>query len=72
MASGLMRPVLTTLFFPQCAVENAADPVLSLVPEARRGLLLARPEGSADGFTCFRFDIRLRGTAAEETPFFVE
>jgi protocatechuate 3,4-dioxygenase alpha subunit len=72
MASGLMRPVLTTLFFPQFAAENAADPVLALVPEGRRGLLLARPEGSTEGFICFRFDIRLRGSAAEETPFFVE
>jgi len=72
MASGLMRPVLTTLFFPQFAAENAADPVLALVPAARRGLLLGEETGSVEGLRCFRFDIRLRGGPAEETPFFVE
>ncbi len=72
MASGLMRPVLTTLFFPGFTAENAADPVLAMVPEGRRGLLLAQAEGDSEGLRCFRFDIRLRGDPAEETPFFVE
>lgn len=70
MASGLMRTVATTLFFPEFAAANAEDPVLALVPEPRRPLLLARPEGEADGCRVFRFDIQLRGGA--ETPYFAE
>jgi protocatechuate 3,4-dioxygenase alpha subunit len=72
MASGLMRQLATTLFFPDFAAANAADPVLALVPEARRDRLIAIADGEADGLRAFRFDLRLRGDAAEETPFFVE
>ncbi|MDN3565451.1 protocatechuate 3,4-dioxygenase subunit alpha [Paeniroseomonas aquatica] len=72
MASGLMRPLVTCLFFPDHPAENAGDPVLALVPPAARARLLARPEGLADGSRCFRFDLRLRGGATEETPFFCE
>ncbi|MBK1658477.1 protocatechuate 3,4-dioxygenase subunit alpha [Paracraurococcus ruber] len=71
MASGLMRQLQTVLFFPGMA-ENAADPVLDLVPPARRRLLLAAADGEADGMRAFRFDLRLRGDAAVETPFFTE
>ncbi|MBL6080293.1 protocatechuate 3,4-dioxygenase subunit alpha [Belnapia sp. T18] len=66
MASGLMRPVSTTLFFPQFVTANAADPVLGLLPPPLRPRLLAAPDND-DGY---RFDIRLRGGPAEETPFF--
>lgn len=72
MGMGLMRSVATTVFFPQHAAENAADPVLSLVPEELRPLLVARPDGETDGLRAFRFDIRLRGPRGEETPFFEE
>ncbi len=72
MASGLMRMLATTVFFPDFAAANAADPALSLVPEARRARLVALPDGEVDGLRAFRFDLRLRGTAAEETPFFEE
>ena len=72
MASGLMRPLATCLFFPDYPSENAGDPVLALVPPANRARLLARPEGLTDGSRCFRFDLRLRGNAAEETPFFLD
>ena len=72
MASGLMSPVATTLFFPEFAGDNAADPVLALVPVERRALLLATPAGEAEGVRSFRFDVRLRGGPAEETPFFTE
>jgi protocatechuate 3,4-dioxygenase alpha subunit len=72
MGSGLMRPLATTLFFPDFAAANAADPVLSLVPPARRALLVAAADGEEEGLRAFRFDLRLRGTAEEETPFFVE
>jgi protocatechuate 3,4-dioxygenase, alpha subunit len=57
--SGLMRQLQTVMFF-----EDVADPVLSAVPRAARGRLVAHPVNQ----TCYRFDIRLRG--AEETPFF--
>jgi len=57
--SGLMRQLQTVMFF-----SDAADPVLSAVPRAARGRLLAQPVNK----TCYRFDIRLRG--GEETPFF--
>ncbi|WP_043364356.1 protocatechuate 3,4-dioxygenase subunit alpha [Belnapia sp. F-4-1] len=66
MASGLMQPVATTLFFPQFAEANAADPVLALVPPPRRRHLLAAPDNAGG----YRFDILLRGSAEEETPFF--
>jgi protocatechuate 3,4-dioxygenase alpha subunit len=72
MASGLMRQLATTLFFADFAAANAADPVLALVPAERRGRLVALADGEVDGVRVFRFDLRLRGTAAEETPFFVE
>lgn len=72
MGAGLMRRVSTTVFFPDFAAANRADPVLALVPEAQRSRLLARPDGEADGARVFRFDILLRGGPAEETPFFEE
>ena len=72
MASGLMRPLATTFFFPDFPAENAADPVLALVPEAARARLLAQPMAEVDGLRCFRIDLRLRGDAAEETPFFLD
>jgi protocatechuate 3,4-dioxygenase alpha subunit len=70
MGAGLMRSALTTVFFPDFAAENAADPVLAAVPAEARARLVARAEGEAEGLRVFRFDIRLRGGAAEETPFF--
>jgi protocatechuate 3,4-dioxygenase beta subunit len=70
MGAGLMRRVLTTVFFPEYPTENAADPMLALVPEHVRGRLMARLDGEAGGLRIFRFDIRLRGSSDEETPFF--
>jgi len=72
MASGLMRMLATTVFFPDFDAANAADPALSLVPPARRARLVALPDGEVDGLRAFRFDLRLRGRAEEETPFFEE
>lgn len=72
MGAGLMRRVTTTVFFPDFPAENAADPVLALVPPALRARLVAVPDGTVDGMRAFRFDIRLRGAAHEETPFFEE
>lgn len=70
MGAGLMRRVLTTVFFPEYPSENAADPMLALVSEHVRGRLVARLDGEANGLRIFRFDIRLRGSSDEETPFF--
>jgi protocatechuate 3,4-dioxygenase alpha subunit len=70
MGAGLMRRAQTTVFFPDFAAANAADPILGLVPESRRPHLVARPEDEADGLRVFRFDILLRGHPEEETPFF--
>lgn len=70
MGAGLMRRVLSTVFFPDFSAENAADPVLALLPEGLRGRLVARRDGEANGCRVFHFDVRLRGNAEEETPFF--
>jgi protocatechuate 3,4-dioxygenase alpha subunit len=70
MGAGLMRRAQTSVFFPDFPAENAADPILALVPEARRGKLVALPDGLAEGLRVFRFDIRLQGDVAVETPFF--
>ena len=60
-ARGLLRPVLTRMYFPD--EENGHDDVLATVPAAERGLLVAAPVGDV-----LRFDIRLQGD--EQTPFF--
>ncbi|BDG70698.1 protocatechuate 3,4-dioxygenase subunit alpha [Roseomonas fluvialis] len=66
MGAGLMRRVLTTVFFP--GSDTAQDPVMAAVPTALRPLLVAEPARREKGVRCFRFDIRLRGE--NETPFF--
>src|SRR5262245_29659230 len=64
-ARGLLRRLVTRIYFADAA-ENAEDPVLALVPEARRATLLAKRtpgEGAV-----YRFDIVLQGEG--ETVFF--
>jgi protocatechuate 3,4-dioxygenase, alpha subunit len=56
-ARGLLKQLVTRLYFAGEAL-NATDPVLTAVPEARRGTLVARP-GPAPGE--WRLDIRLQG-----------
>ena len=70
IASGIMRRLVTTLYFPDFAEANAADPVLRAVPERLRPLLLAVPDGEVEGARAFRFDLVLHGDDATETPFF--
>ena len=60
--AGLMRRMTTRIYFPGETM-NGTDPILALVPEARRSLLV----GAVRGDTLV-FDIRLRGR--DETPFF--
>jgi protocatechuate 3,4-dioxygenase alpha subunit len=61
---GLMRRIVTRVYFAD--EDNTACPVLNLVPEARRGKLIARGD-SAGAYT---LDIRMSGEG--ETPFFAE
>jgi protocatechuate 3,4-dioxygenase alpha subunit len=61
---GLLRRLVTRIYFPD-EPTNAACPVLALVPEARRGTLLAR-RGDRPGD--LRWDVVLQGPG--ETVFF--
>lgn len=68
-ASGLMRPLVTQLFFPAEPL-NEDDPQLSLVPAGRRALLVAKPWADPQApprALALRFDIALAGP--DETPF---
>jgi protocatechuate 3,4-dioxygenase, alpha subunit len=62
-ARGMLNRVVTRIYFPENAGENAADEVLNSVPEDRRGTLIATK--AEDGY---RFDVRLQGEG--ETVFF--
>ena len=62
-ARGLLNRVVTRIYFADEQDLNANDPVLSSVPEERRGTLLAHP--AEDGY---RFDVHLQGEG--ETVFF--
>jgi len=61
---GLLRHLVTRVYFPDEAEANAADPVLALVEPARRGTLVARalPGGA------LAWDVVLQGPG--ETVFF--
>jgi protocatechuate 3,4-dioxygenase alpha subunit len=64
-ARGLLKPVLTRLYFPDEAEANAADPVLGAIgDDGARETLIATPAGPAS----YRFDIHLQGDA--QTVFF--
>ena len=62
-ARGLLRHLVTRMYFPDEASANAADPVLRLVEAERRPTLIARTDGKV-----LRFDIHLQGET--ETVFF--
>ncbi len=63
-ARGLLKRLVTRIYFADRASENAKDAILASVPEGRRATMLAKPYG--DG--CYRFDIKLQGDG--ETVFF--
>src|SRR3954454_9785043 len=65
-ARGMLLQLYTRIYFEGEAA-NAADPVLTLVPEDRRATLIAE-RGHGNGGTVYRFDIRLQGD--NETVFF--
>jgi protocatechuate 3,4-dioxygenase alpha subunit len=63
-ARGLLRPLVTRIYFPDEERANADDPVLSSIEDrALRSTLIARDEGGA-----LRFDVRLQGDG--QTAFF--
>ena len=64
---GLLSHVFTRIYFDDERAANAADPVLTSVPEDRRGTLIARREEGMSG-TVYRFDIHMQGD--RETVFF--
>ncbi|RZQ63888.1 protocatechuate 3,4-dioxygenase subunit alpha [Amycolatopsis suaedae] len=63
-ARGLMHHLVTRLYLPGEAEANAADPVLTSLPEDARRALVAEPGEPGR----LRFDIHLQGP--DETPFF--
>ena len=62
-ARGLLRHLVTRMYFPDETEANAADPVLNLVEPARRETLIAKNCGGV-----LHFDVRLQGE--RETVFF--
>lgn len=62
-ARGLLKQLVTRLYFPDEPEANASDPVLSELDESERATLIAQSEESG-----LRFDIHLQGDA--ETTFF--
>lgn len=65
-ARGLLHHLLTRIYFADDPALTD-DPILQLVPEARRATLLAARE-ERDGETIYHFDVRLQGEG--ETVFF--
>jgi protocatechuate 3,4-dioxygenase alpha subunit len=63
-ARGLLRHLVTRMYFPDGSSANAEDPVLRLVDPPRRRLLVAERDESG----VLHFDVRLQGD--RETPFF--
>lgn len=63
-ARGLLRHLVTRLYFPEEEAANSADPVLELITDAQaRSTLVAKEDGGV-----LRFDIHLQGD--RETVFF--
>ena len=63
---GMLRQIYTRLYFSDEAA-NIADPILALVPEDRRGTLIAHKQPGGN-VPVYRFDIRVQGE--NETVFF--
>jgi protocatechuate 3,4-dioxygenase, alpha subunit len=64
MMRGLLRGLVTRMYFP--AESLASDPVLQLVPERRRGTLIAAPD--LDNEAALIWNIEMQGE--RETVFF--
>jgi protocatechuate 3,4-dioxygenase alpha subunit len=63
---GVLKQMVTRIYFSDEAA-NASDPILALVPPARRATLIAGREESADA-PVYRLDFKLQGDG--ETVFF--
>jgi protocatechuate 3,4-dioxygenase alpha subunit len=63
-ARGLLKPVLTRIYFPDETAANGADPLLRALADGERATLVAEPAGHG----AYRFDIRLQGD--DQTVFF--
>jgi protocatechuate 3,4-dioxygenase alpha subunit len=63
-ARGLLKPVLTRIYFPDEGEANGTDPVLCAIDEDERATLIAR----AAGPDRYAFDVILQGDA--QTAFF--
>ncbi len=63
---GLLKHLVTRVYFPDEAEANAADPVLARVEPARRPTLIARPDPAEP--RSLRWDVVLQGP--DETVFF--
>lgn len=64
LTRGLLKRLVTRIYFPDEQAANDADTILASVELERRSTLVARP----DGDWLLRFDIRLQGDG--ETVFF--
>ena len=62
-ARGLLKHLVTRLYFPDEEAANASDPILSGLTDEERTTLVARPEDGG-----LRFDIHLQGE--RQTTFF--
>jgi protocatechuate 3,4-dioxygenase, alpha subunit len=63
-ARGLLKPLVTRIYFPDERETNASDPILSSIEDPElRSTLVARDEGGA-----LRFDVHLQGDG--QTAFF--
>ncbi len=63
---GMLRQIYTRLYFSDEA-SNASDPILTLVPQDRRGTLIAHKQAGSEP-ALYRFDVRVQGD--NETVFF--
>jgi protocatechuate 3,4-dioxygenase alpha subunit len=67
-ARGLLKRLVTRIYFEDRASENARDPLLMSIADADvRATLVARRTGDSDGPAVYRFDVVLQG--AGETAF---
>ena len=68
-ARGMLNPTFTRVYFADEEAANASDPVLQLIPAARRATLIARrADDGASSVPTYSFDVRYQGD--DETVFF--
>jgi protocatechuate 3,4-dioxygenase, alpha subunit len=67
-ARGLLKRLVTRIYFADRATENARDPLLCSIADAEvRATLIAQRADPPDGMAVYRFDVVLQG--AGETAF---